>query len=419
MTTEPRFLQIHTLTPYAGALLNRDDVGLAKRLPFGGAERIRVSSQCLKRHWRNAVDEWSMKGLECNAVRSREIFTRMIAPELARDGFPPARIVTVLEALQALLLGKSAKAEKAEKADKADKAKKDKDKEKAEGEAPAKDPYASLKTDQVIVLGHPEITFITTAARELLREATSDKDAAKGVEAYIKANKGNLEAMKRAAGLDAALFGRMVTSDILARGDAAVHVAHAFTVHAGEREPDYFTAVDDLIQAAGELGSGHINQSELTSGLFYGYAVVDVPLLVSNLEGCKREAWRSADRTLTAKVIEHLIHLIATVSPGAKLGSTAPYAYAELVLVEAGTRQPRSLANAFLKPVPLSERGDLRGAAVGALAEHLARFDAMYGKREERRIAALDGAAGIPVDAAGDLDTVAAWAAGLLGGGQP
>lgn len=31
--TEPRFLQIHFLAPYTAALLNRDDSGLAKRLP--------------------------------------------------------------------------------------------------------------------------------------------------------------------------------------------------------------------------------------------------------------------------------------------------------------------------------------------------------------------------------------------------
>ena len=39
---EPRFLQIHTLSAYAAALLNRDDSGLAKRLPYGEALRTRV-----------------------------------------------------------------------------------------------------------------------------------------------------------------------------------------------------------------------------------------------------------------------------------------------------------------------------------------------------------------------------------------
>ena len=54
--TTPRFLQIHTLHSYPAALLNRDDSGLAKRMPFGGAVRTRISSQCLKRHWRVAKD---------------------------------------------------------------------------------------------------------------------------------------------------------------------------------------------------------------------------------------------------------------------------------------------------------------------------------------------------------------------------
>ena len=50
----PRFIQIHSLASYPGTLLNRDDAGLAKRLPFGGTLRTRVSSQALKRRWRFA-----------------------------------------------------------------------------------------------------------------------------------------------------------------------------------------------------------------------------------------------------------------------------------------------------------------------------------------------------------------------------
>ena len=61
--TTPRFLQIHTLHSYPAALLNRDDSGLAKRMPFGGATRTRISSQCLKRHWRVAEDDYALKSL--------------------------------------------------------------------------------------------------------------------------------------------------------------------------------------------------------------------------------------------------------------------------------------------------------------------------------------------------------------------
>ena len=60
----PRFLQIHTLTSYTAALLNRDDSGLAKRLPYGNALRTRVSSQCLKRHWRIAEDPHALREID-------------------------------------------------------------------------------------------------------------------------------------------------------------------------------------------------------------------------------------------------------------------------------------------------------------------------------------------------------------------
>jgi CRISPR system Cascade subunit CasC len=58
------------------------------------------------------------------------------------------------------------------------------------------------------------------------------------------------------------LFGRMVTGDILARTDAAIHVAHAMTVHGQMAESDYFTAIDDLIRDEGDQGSGGISGSQ-------------------------------------------------------------------------------------------------------------------------------------------------------------
>ena len=120
----------------------------------------------------------------------------------------------------------------------------------------------------------------------------------------------------------------------------------------------------------------------------------------------------SADREMAAVVVDHLIHLIATVSPGAKKGSTAPYTYADLLLVEAGERQPRTLANAFRDPVQARVQ-----AAVSALASHLENLDAAYGAGEARRMltvasAALPGADRLP------LADLAAWAAGAVRGGE-
>ena len=49
MTT---FIQLHLLTAYAPSNLNRDDSGRPKTARMGGVDRLRVSSQSLKRAWR-------------------------------------------------------------------------------------------------------------------------------------------------------------------------------------------------------------------------------------------------------------------------------------------------------------------------------------------------------------------------------
>ena len=131
--------------------------------------------------------------------------------------------------------------------------------------------------------------------------------------------------------------------------------------------------------------------------IFYTYVVVDVPKLIENLGG---------DAALAGKTVEHLIHLIATVSPGAKKGSTAPYAWADLILVETGERQPRSLANAFRAAIAPSV-----GTATTSIGDQLKKFDAMYGANESRRAAALEAATALPGVAS--LETLDLLAVGI------
>jgi CRISPR system Cascade subunit CasC len=352
--SQPRFIQIHFLTSYPASLLNRDDVGFAKRIPFGGAVRTRVSSQCLKRHWRTFTGNNSLGSIPDAemSVRSRRTFERCVFEPLREKGIPEDVARAAADALMSAVLGESAKAKKA----------------KAEGES-------SLDTNQITVFGRPELDYFVKELAELCAAQDPKKVAEAVKKHFTKDKKKNLEALRIGAGLDAALFGRMVTSDILARCDAALHVAHAFTVHEEATESDYFSAVDDLLRSGNdtELGSGHIGTVELTSGVFYGYVVVDVPLLVENL---------SRDRALAAEVTERMVHLVSKVSPGAKLGSTAPHAYAHLVIVEAGNEQPRTLANAFLAPV--RERPDVLQNTYAAMSSYLRELDGMYGAVERR-----------------------------------
>jgi CRISPR system Cascade subunit CasC len=367
-----RFLQFHTLTSYPAALLNRDDAGFAKRLPFGGWARTRISSQCLKRHWRTFTGDHSIGRPELGAgvsTRSRDIFEKIIKPKLIGEGLADEVAAAIALALKIAVLKGEKGLKGGEKPKKGKKGKPDAD-ESDKAEAADEGDIES----QVIPIGPAEVAFLVKLG---VATAAKAKDLA-GAKAELLERLGddgfaNLRALKANAGIDAALFGRMVTSDILSRCDAAVHVAHAFTVHADAVEADYFSAVDDLRRGDGELGAGHINSTELTSGLYYGYVAVDVPLLVANLTGCDVKEWERADRSLAAKVVHSLVHLIATVSPGAKLGSTAPYSFAHLMLVEAGSRQPCTLANAFVEPV--DQRGDLIGNAYAAVAQEACDLD--------------------------------------------
>ena len=381
--TTPRFLQIHTLHSYPAALLNRDDSGLAKRMPFGGAVRTRISSQCLKRHWRVAEDEFALHNIPTRG-RGRTLARYCLAPlmePLRNANNASEKVFTAVE------------------------------------ETFQKGVYGDKGTDrdsrQPLLLGLPEVSFCKKRHRPYAPTTpTTPKPRAQRPRNWFKGQRSNFRAFRETAslpgGLEGALFGRMVTSDPAANIDAAIHVAHAFTVHQEESESDYFSVVDDLQGDEDDPGAAHIGDMELTAGLFYGYVVVDLPGLVSNLEGCDAQAWDNADKSLAGKVVEHLVHLIATVSPGAKLGSTAPYAYADLMLIEAGSRQPRSLANAFRTPTQAQT-----SRAAGALAQYLDKLDNAYGVRETRRVMSLE-AFGIPCADRVPLDDLANWASNVF-----
>lgn len=339
----PDFVQIHMLTSYPASLLNRDDVGLAKRIPFGGSVRTRVSSQCLKKHWREADAIVKLGPL---AVRSREIYNKLVAEPLqAEHGASPELATLIAQYLVDLSLSS---------------------KDESKG-------GSDLRTGQVVVMTPAEIEFLVEIGTQVLGKAEESGEKPTKISELkdllpmkLSDLKKNVEALP--ASLDTSLFGRFVTSDLFSRIDGAASVAHAFTTHAEQAETDYFTAIDTL--TLDEPGAGLIQDAELTTGVFYIYAVVDLEQLRRNLVGHPAELAIVLTRTL--------VEVMATVSPGAKRGSTAPYSYAEFVLIERGDAQPRTLANAYLQPVQ-ADGTQLAQASVTRLLEYRAKLDAMYG----------------------------------------
>lgn len=360
---KPKFIQIHTLTTFAGVLLNRDESGMGKRLPYGGAIRGRVSSQCKKRHWRMADDARSIHSLGeelgSAGIRSREIVEYRIREPMA-DRFPDDVVEIVCNGIVERVYGKSG--------------------------------VDKVSSRQALLLGQAEVDWLASEAEALATMSPDAAAAKEAVQAWLKDQTKNLSRLQAVtampSGLDAALFGRMVTSDRAANMDASVMVNHSITVHAEQSELDYFSVVDDLSpNAAG------VFDAELNSGLYYGYVVIDVAQLVANTTGTRTSDWDGEiDRDVAARVAENLVHLIAKVTPGAKKGSTAPFSRASLVLIEMGDGQPTTLDGAFLEPLALADRS---GTPVGrraadALSRRMGDLDAMYGEESVRLQAAID-----------------------------
>ena len=352
--TPSRYVQIHALTQYNGAMLNRDEAGLAKRLPYGGVIRTRISSQCLKRHWRKADGPFSLTNIAADPVRTKELVERAVMTRVAEllpdNELDEATYAALVEALNVGLYGRDGN-----------------DRNKR----------------QPLLFGAAETEWLAQRVTAALRDTAEGAPAEAVTDMFnSQSERQNFSAFRQSstmpAGVIGAMFGRMVTSDVDANIDSAVSVAHAFTVHREESEVDYFTAMEDL--AGNRPGASHIGSTEINSGIYYVYVCIDVPTLVANTTGTPSESWQEADRSVAAQAAGNLAGLIATVSTGAKQGSTAPFAYTDGMVVEIGERQPRSLSGAYRFPAAPE-----MAQAKARLLTRIEECDQLYGQHEVRR----------------------------------
>lgn len=325
-----RFIQIHALTAYPPANLNRDDTGRPKTALVGDALRLRVSSQSLKRAWRTSDSfESSMAG----HIGTR---TKLLGVELhavLASGGVGDKAAREWARLIAGVFGKL-------KADK-----------KTEGND-------DLQIEQLAHIGPAE----RAAAIDLARACMARGSAPTADELAL------LSHPRQAA--DIAMFGRMLADAPAYNVEAAVQVAHAITVHKAAVEDDYFSAVDDLNLGLEDKGAGHIGERGYGAGLFYLYLCIDRELLRKNL---------GDDAALADRALAALVQAVATVAPTGMQNSFGSRAFAYHLLAEKGAQQPRSLVQAFYKPVrPFGEQS-LLDEAVKALHQRKDNFDKVYG----------------------------------------
>lgn len=334
--------EIHMIKNYPPVNLNRDDTGSPKTCYFGGVQRGRISSQCLKRSWR--ISPLYDELLGSKGIRTRKLGD-LLRAELERRGCEPDFIEAAAKKATGL----------------------------ANNDGKENSDESKM---QIIFYSDEDVKAVADKMTELYEQSGS-------VTAFSKMNAKTIassfkEVKTRPITLDIALFGRMVTSDVFRNVEASMQVAHAISTHAVNQESDYFTAVDDLLENSDETGAGMIGDIDYNSCCFYHYAAIDTDILFQNLETVP-------DRdSIMKELLPAIIQIMAFTNPSGKQNTFAGHILPSLICVEVKQRKiPVSYANAYAKPVNSRSR-DLVGESCRKLTGEIDKLDKAYAIPSER-----------------------------------
>lgn len=365
------FINFHVLISHSPSCLNRDDMNMQKTAVFGGVNRVRVSSQSLKRAMRTS--DYHHKHLGAPSIRTRDL-TRLQArfTEALEDRFDATRVAQTLEWMS----GKEGIAN-------------------------------GTGSDAVAPWSVDEVAYFCGLLGE---EGQDIKKLEKQIDKEAKPFRTAIANAK-----DIALSGRMATSGLMSNlpVDGAMAIAHAITTHAVEpQDVDWFTAVDDLTADAGETGAGHLDTQQFSSGVFYRYASLNLKQLQVNLgllPDMKSEETVDS-RKAALDIARHVFHMLATIVPSAKQQSFAAHNLADFA-VASFADQPISLANAFEEPIKRDRNGGFLKPSVTALAEYWARINAAYSLDETARAFSVQPGVELNGPAAASLTALESWIA--------
>ena len=332
MTT---FIQLHLLTAYAPSNLNRDDLGRPKTAKMGNTDRLRISSQSLKRAWRTS-DCFYQSLSDHIGVRSRRFARDWVYKPMVDNGI--SEKIAKESAIK--IAGQFGK---------------------VKNEKSPKDPLSNLEIEQLVHISNYEQQAIKQLVDLLISEKREPTD--NEVKLLRKEN----------SSIDIALFGRMLADSPAFNIEAACQVSHALGVSTVTIEDDFFTAVDDLNNNDVDAGSAHLGERGFASALFYTYVCISRDLLLENLNG---------DEVLVEKTLKALTESAAKVAPTGMQNSFASRAYTSYLLIEKGSQQPRSLAVAYFNPI---RSQDLVNDAITRLEEQRDKFDKVYGQCADSR----------------------------------
>lgn len=370
-------IEIDSLTNYGASLLNRDRDGFAKRVIFGGVERGRISSQCIKyaiRQAKSDTDTWYTKTFDVLVGKS----IRAKAANASDDYINHARALT----LKLLSAGKdiSCKA--------------------STGDA---DAIAD------VILSVYDVNAPIVDAEWGIGDASDVKKVTKipEVSALLKR-----DMLTRLNSSEVAMFGRMSTSDILRTVDGAVSMSHAFTTHEYNGDVDTVAAVDELKKfgfgnTGNDRGSSGIWDADINAGCFYQYCNISTMIYALNmLDGMDfndKAALKRRFATMARDVVE-FIKLYLLTAPVAMQTSKASFPGPSVVYIRAGIRpMNHSYENAFARPVYSNGEQDVVSLSARRLTDYI-NNDKFFDNDYERRYWITDNNYDAPNGATRDLN---------------
>jgi CRISPR system Cascade subunit CasC len=313
-----KLIELHILQSFPVSCLNRDDVGSPKTAVFGGVQRARISSQCLKRAVRLTAADLAP---HFQGIRSRFL----------KEPFTKALIAAGLDETQAI--------------------------EKAQAISETFSKQDAKKPDQVttaVYLSPSEITQVAQAV-------AAGEDPAKAA-----------KKVDRLDAADIALFGRMIANDATLNVEGASMFSHALSTHKASNDIDFYSAVDDGKKDSEDAGAGMIGTLEFTSATYYRYAAINVDLLFDEAHLGKLDlAQRKA-------VLDAFIRAALMAVPGARKNSmNAATLPSEVLGIYKDKGQPIQLINAFEDPVKANGKG-LADASLDKMKEHLEKLKSIW-----------------------------------------
>lgn len=325
------FVDVYKIQSVPANNLNRDETGDPKTLMFGGTQRIRVSSQAVKKAIRN--DFSNNLDIDEMGLRTKNVPTLLIEEIMGRnlDDMDYDKAEALMEDIM-----KAAKI-KINKVDNPDNI--DKLRERYQE-------HDVYETGALFFISRKQISNLIDVA---LAPDMDDKERMTLIR----------DAFRKDNAIDVSLFGRMVADDPSQNIDAAAQVAHEFSVTEGNIESDFFTAVDDysLTDHAGSAMMGNISYD---SAVLYGYADISLTQLERNL----------GSKEAVVKAVEQFVKSFVDAMPTGKQNTFAAHTLPDAVVVTIRDGRPVNYANAFVKVLDAKTGEDVSSKAITRLAEY-------------------------------------------------